>query len=128
VARTASAPAPSACDGPTARGRRAESLAATWLAARGFLITARNVRVDRDELDLIAWDGATLVIVEVRSARPGAMVDPRETLRGGKRQRLHDATLRYAQHIGARDVRVDFVAVRGDEVEHFENALELSVF
>lgn len=126
MARTASARTPSACEGPTARGRRAESLAATWLAERGFLITARNVRVDRDELDLVAWEGSTLVIVEVRSARAGAMVDPRETLRGGKRTRLRDATLRYAQRLGVTNARIDFVAVIGDRVEHFVSAVDFS--
>lgn len=89
-------------------------------------MVARNVRVGRDELDLVAWEGATLVIIEVRSARRGAMVDPRETLNAAKQARLRQATLRHAQALSARDARIDFVAVVGDEVEHFVNAVEFT--
>lgn len=126
MARTASAPKPSPPDSTTARGRRAELLTQRWLEDRGYLVVARNVRVGRDELDVIAWDGATLVVVEVRSARVGAMVDPRETLNARKRARLIDATLRYAQSINTQNARIDFVAVVGDEVEHFVNAVDFS--
>lgn len=90
------------------------------------MVVARNVRVGRDELDLVAWDGATLVVVEVRSARAGAMVDPRESLTRAKQRRLRGATIRYAQSVGARDARIDFVAVVDDQVEHYVSAIEFT--
>lgn len=126
MARTASAARPSRPESATARGRRAEVLAQQFLEARGYVVVARNVRVGRDELDLVGWEGATLVVVEVRSARAGAMVDPRLTLTPAKRERLRGATLRYANSIGAREARVDFVAVVGDFVEHLENVVDFS--
>lgn len=125
MARTASARTPSD-ESSTARGRRAEQLAARHLQAEGYLHTGSNVRVGRDELDLVMWEGSTLVVVEVRSARPGAMVDPRETLTPSKRARLRGATLRLAQSLGARDARIDFVAVVGDRVEHVPNAVDFT--
>jgi len=126
VARTASAAPRSPTDSATARGRRAEQLAQEHLEAQGFIVIGRNVRVGRDELDLVAWEGATLVVVEVRSARAGAMVDPRESLTRAKRARLRGATMRYAQSVGARDARIDFVAVVDGRVEHLANAIDFT--
>ena len=50
-------------------GDAGEDLAAARLEAAGWTILARNVRVGRDELDLVAIDPGpppTLVVVEVR--------------------------------------------------------------
>jgi hypothetical protein len=47
-------------------GRRAEVLAADFLAGRGLVIVARNFRCRRGVIDVIARDGETLVFVEVR--------------------------------------------------------------
>ena len=127
MARTASGrPTSPTTDSTTARGRRAEQLAQHHLESLGLVITARNVRVGRDELDLVGWDGAVLVVVEVRSARAGAMVDPAESLTRAKRARLRGATARYAQSVGAREARIDFVAVVDDRVEHIPNAIDFT--
>jgi putative endonuclease len=47
-------------------GRRAEDLAAADLEARGAQVLLRNWRRRCGELDLVAREGSTLVIVEVR--------------------------------------------------------------
>jgi putative endonuclease len=52
-----------------AAGARAEAMAAEFLVARGLTIVARNFRIRRGEIDLIARDGDTLVFVEVRLRR-----------------------------------------------------------
>jgi len=49
-----------------ADGRRAEALAADFLAARGVAIVERNFRRRCGEIDLVARDSDTLVFVEVR--------------------------------------------------------------
>jgi putative endonuclease len=48
------------------RGAAAEELAAEHLRAHGLDVIERNLRCRAGELDLIALDGAVLVIVEVR--------------------------------------------------------------
>ncbi|MBK9606385.1 MAG: YraN family protein [Betaproteobacteria bacterium] len=50
-------------------GVAAEELAARYLAAQGLRVVARNYRCRFGEIDLIAWDGAALVFVEVRLRR-----------------------------------------------------------
>jgi len=78
---------PSRREGRPALGRLGEDAAASFLAARGYRIVARNVRADRVELDLIVRRGGVLVFVEVKS-RSGAghgqaaeAVDPRKQRR-----------------------------------------------
>lgn len=49
-----------------ARGRRAETLAAVWLMAKGYRIIARRYRSPLGELDLVARRGKVLAFVEVK--------------------------------------------------------------
>jgi putative endonuclease len=52
-----------------ALGRLGEDLAAAHLTRLGFSVLARNVRTRHGEIDLIAFDGHTLAIVEVKTRR-----------------------------------------------------------
>ena len=48
------------------RGRAGESIVALFLESRGYTILARNLRVGRHELDLVAERGRLLVAIEVK--------------------------------------------------------------
>jgi putative endonuclease len=52
-----------------ALGRLGEQLAAAHLERLGFAIVERNVRTRHGEIDLIAFDGRTLVFAEVKTRR-----------------------------------------------------------
>ena len=109
----------------TARGRLAEQLVATHLANQGFIVIAQDLRVGREEVDILAWEGATLVVVEVRSRRAGAMVDPLSSVSRAKQRRLRIALARCMVDRGARDGRIDVAAVVGDVlVEDIPNAID----
>lgn len=72
-------------------GREGERVAARELERRGWRIVARNARVKgiRGELDVVALDGETLVIVEVKTGRACARSGPVSMLEmvGPKKQR-----------------------------------------
>lgn len=53
--------------GPRDRGRQAEAIAAHYLTRQGAIILARNVKVGRGEVDLVASIGGERTVVEVRS-------------------------------------------------------------
>ena len=57
-------------------GKRAEELVARRLADQGWRVIERNARTRRGEIDLIAFDGATLVFVEVKGVRRGSRAGP----------------------------------------------------
>lgn len=68
-----STPPPAPAPARQARGRAArtagylaEDAAAAYLAGQGVRILERNVRSKGGEIDLVGFDGATLVFVEVR--------------------------------------------------------------
>jgi putative endonuclease len=52
-----------------ALGTLGEDLAAAHLRRLGFVVVARNVRTRHGEIDLIAFDGRTLVFAEVKTRR-----------------------------------------------------------
>ncbi len=110
--------------GPRGRtGASAEAAAAAYLTALGWLVVARNVRVGRDELDLVAWTPAPerqLVVVEVRARSGDAFGSGLESVDARKVARLYRAVgaLRRCGHpaLGpgplAHAVRVDLVVLR----------------
>jgi putative endonuclease len=57
-------------------GDRAEGLVAARLKAAGWQLIERNARTRYGELDLVAFDGRTLVFVEVKAGREGSAFGP----------------------------------------------------
>ncbi|MDD5564192.1 MAG: YraN family protein, partial [Thermoanaerobaculaceae bacterium] len=47
--------------------RGGETVAALLLRLKGYRIEARNWRCPLGEIDIVAWDGTTLVFVEVKT-------------------------------------------------------------
>jgi putative endonuclease len=83
------------------RGRSAEQLVADHLAAQGWVLLGTNVRVGRDEVDLLALEPGvpqTLVVVEVRSLRTSAFGAPEERVDRAKVRRLYRAVAALRSH------------------------------
>ena len=100
-------------------GRRGERVAAVRLRREGLRILARNVRVGREEIDLIARDGSTLVFVEVKSwtGRGGEDYSGLERLDERKCEALRRAALAFLRRSAAARVesyRIDAVCVAFD--------------
>lgn len=75
-------------------GDAAEALVAARLEGAGWSVLVRNVRVGRNEIDLVAIDPGpprALVIIEVRWRRRRDFGLPEETVDRRKRMRLHEA-------------------------------------
>jgi putative endonuclease len=56
-------------DGRRALGRLGEDRAVAHFRRLGFVVVARNVRTRYGEIDLIAFDGRTLVFAEIKARR-----------------------------------------------------------
>jgi putative endonuclease len=113
-------------------GDAAETLVANVLVSAGWEILARNLRVGRGELDIIAIDPgppAELVIVEVRWRRRRDFGLPDESLDHRKRAHLRGAIGRLLADglpggvgLPSRPLRVDLVVVEpGDRLRHHRN-------
>jgi len=93
-------------------GRRGEDLAAGHLEALGYKLAARNHVNRLGELDLVALDGETVVVVEVKS-RGRAGRRPAEAVNGRKRRKLIQVASLFLQirRWQDRPVRFDVVEV-----------------
>jgi putative endonuclease len=70
-------------------GRLGEQLAAEHLERLGFSILERNYRTRWGELDLVAFDGETLVFCEVKTRRHARVgVPPLDSVRQHKRTQV----------------------------------------
>ena len=68
-------------------GRRGENLAADYLTERGLVVLSRNWRCRDGELDIVATDGSTLVVCEVKTRSTEAEVhDAQKNMFRGNRQ------------------------------------------
>lgn len=111
-------------------GRRSEAVARLYLEKRGWRTQARNYRTPWGEIDLVMWDGAVLVLVEVRGRRSTAFGTPEESLTGLKRQHLLQAAQQAVQDLGfTGDWRIDLVTVRWQKgkaptVAHYPGILD----
>lgn len=106
-------------------GAFGEDVAARHLVAQGMAILDRNWRCDQGEIDLVARDGAVLVIVEVKTRRGAGYGSPAEAVTWRKAARLRRLAARWlAEHpVSPAEVRIDVVAVLvarsgGPQVEH----------
>jgi putative endonuclease len=123
-----------------ALGASGEALAAEHLRRLGYQLLARNVRTRHGEIDLIAFDGRTLVFAEVKTRRiggrqPGIRPDqqPLLGLSARQRARLRRLAAAWLREAGARPpvvrtIRFDAIGVAIDTrgrlraLEHVEAA------
>ena len=113
-------------------GQRSERAAAKFLRKLGYRILAANVADTEGEIDLLALDGGTLVVVEVRSR---SVEDPSvaaATVNYPKQRKLTEATIRFLSRRGmlGTSVRFDVLAIawppgaREPTVRHIPHAFE----
>ncbi|MCS6951991.1 MAG: YraN family protein [Bryobacterales bacterium] len=98
-----------------ATGRRGEDLAHRFLQQQGYIVVARNYRTrgGSGEVDLIAWEGDTLVFVEVKTRRSDEFGSPERAVDHDKRRKLIRAAGDYVRKAGTpwERVRFDVISV-----------------
>jgi putative endonuclease len=95
---------PERVDPRHALGRRGEELAAAHMRRLDFAVIGRNERTRYGEIDLIAFDGRTLVFAEIKTRR----VDPRP--RGPRPDQLPLVWLRPRQRVRLRKLATAWLA------------------
>jgi putative endonuclease len=131
---------PVTADRRRALGRLGEDLAEGHFRRLGFSILGRNVRTRAGEIDLIAFDGRTLVFAEVKTRRTGAWngradpgLEPLSGLRHRQRARLRRLAVAWlsdedSTRPSAPRIRFDAVGVLVDaedrllRLDHLEGA------
>jgi len=110
-------------------GKKGEALAREFLEQKGYRIVEANWHYDKDEIDLIAWHGNTLVIVEVKTLSTDYFGAPEEAVDRNKESFLIRATEAY---LDEKDLdcesRFDIVAIVMNEKETRINHIEEAFF
>lgn len=91
---------------PRTLGARGEDAAAKFLKRNGFKILARNARLSRYEIDIIAREGDTIAFVEVKTRASDAVAAPEVNVDARKRNHI-----RRAAHV--------YIAEHGDDETYY---------
>jgi putative endonuclease len=97
-----------------ALGRYGEDIAVDALTTAGCTVVARNWRCREGEIDVLARDGATLVVCEVKTRAGIAFGTPLEAVTPQKLARLRRLAVRWLDDTKpswVRGVRVDVIGV-----------------
>lgn len=95
-------------------GESGENLAVGVLTSEGYAIVARRYRTRFGEIDIVARDGETIVLVEVRRKSGEGCGAAAESVTRGKQRRVIRMAVDYLARHGLYDrcpVRFDVVAI-----------------
>jgi putative endonuclease len=113
-------------------GRRGEDLAHRHLRKHGFTVVGRNFRARSglSELDIIAWEGDTLVFVEVKTRSSAEFGSPERAMDPDKRRKLFRGAREYARRAGVdwSRVRFDIINVllsKPPDITHYRDVFSL---
>ena len=112
-------------------GHAGEAAALKHLEENGYRILARDWRSRLGQIDIVAEDDGTLVIVEVKARRGTAFGLPQEAVDARKQRKLRTLAEVYRSQARKREqpYRIDVVALLLDDdldvtkVEHIRNAV-----
>lgn len=109
-------------------GPEGEEIASLFLKNKGWKILGRNVKYSGVEADIVAKDGKTIVIVEVKTKYSADYGAPQEMVGPNKQRQLKRFAHSWLSKYGECAIRIDVIAVkinRGEpEIEHIINAVE----
>lgn len=105
------------------KGRLGEDRASSFLAACGYDVLARNVRVPGGEIDAVCLDGSTLVIVEVKRRDSRTFGSALRAVDARKRATLRRIAADYAQIVApSAKIRFDIVTLDDHRLSLHRNA------
>lgn len=108
---------------------RGEDAACAYLERCGICVIERQWSCDAGKIDVVAWEGDTLVLVEVKTGKPGNKVSQPLSAAGARRiRRIAEAYLEYADVSDKswRLDRIDLLVISADRalLRHQRDALQ----
>lgn len=110
-------------------GRYGEDAAAKHLQAQGLVVLDRNWRCDVGEIDIVARDGDTLVVCEVKTRTSVDFGSPLEAVTPAKAARLRRLAACWVRghEVHPREIRIDLIGVLAGKgapsIEHVRGAI-----
>jgi putative endonuclease len=113
---------------PRRTGLLGELYAGRYLRKKGYDIWAANYRTKAGEVDIIAFDGVTVCVVEVKTRREGGYFPPSVAVDRKKEENVKSAAAAFMSEIKSdlpmRFDIIEVVLITEDEfrIRHLENA------
>lgn len=108
-------------------GASGEELAEEYLVEKGYKILQRNLRLKMGEIDILAQDSKTIVIVEVKTKRYINQGRPEEQVDYFKQRKLRLLGRAISQQYPNQPIRIDVIAIDETDFEpkinHIINAV-----
>lgn len=107
-------------------GQHGENLAAEFLYRKGYLELARNLTFKLGEIDLLMQDGATIVVVEVKTNRVTSVIDPVYKISPAKQRKLWQLARLIAVKYPNSNIRIDAVTLYWSpepRLQHYQNII-----
>jgi len=89
-------------------GERGEDAAAAYLERSGLTVVERNWRCPSGEIDIVALDGETLVLCEVKTRKGVGKGTPEDAVTPAKQKRYKRLAAAYVQSSSLEDVEMRF--------------------
>jgi len=93
------------------QGQHGEQMAVQFLQRQGYRIQQQNYRCRGGEVDIIAWDGPTLVFIEVKTKGQTAFGAPQAMVHGQKQKKIVHVAMVYVQQHQMQEVNIRFDVV-----------------
>ena len=108
-------------------GEKGENLAVSELRKKGYSILAENWRSGRNEIDVVAKIGDTIVFVEVKTRSSAYFGEPSEAVSPAKQKRLIQAANDYLEQYELElEARFDVISIvsnaNATKMDHIEDA------
>lgn len=110
-------------------GSRGEQQAATYLKRKKIKVLGANLRLKIGEIDLLAQDGRTLVLVEVKTKTSLEQGSPFDMVTLRKQRKLRLLAAELGLHYPGYPIRIDVIGILEQphtepEIVHIVNAVE----
>ena len=93
------------------QGQHGEQMAVQFLQRQGYRIQQQNYRCQGGEVDIIAWDGPTMVFIEVKTKGQTAFGAPQAMVHGRKQKKIVHVAMVYVQQHQMQEVNIRFDVV-----------------
>lgn len=108
-------------------GGEGEKVAKRYLESKGYRILDTNLKLFLGEIDILAKDRRSLVIVEVKTVRGSGFGLAQDLVRYKKQNKLRNLGRALEQKYPNRTIRIDVIGVdlsdSEPKIEHIENAV-----
>ena len=92
-------------------GKRGEIIVSNLLSGRGYKIIAKNLRLGKDEIDVIAYKSNTHYLIEVKTINRSSTVKAGQQMTAAKRRYFERAAQKYIKKFQPARIKLLFAEV-----------------